>query len=99
MIIHRDIKQGTKQWAALRAGIPTCSRFSNIMTAGRKKSEQRHKYLNHLLGERMLGERVDGFVSQYMAQGNQLELRVGPRLRDGAHRIRDHGRRPDRLLA
>lgn len=78
MIIHRDIAQGTDAWLALRAGIPTASRFSEIMTAGGKKGEpkastQAGAYMRHLLAERIVGAPIEGFKSQYMERGSDLE--------------------------
>lgn len=75
MIIY-PCKQGTQEWLNIRAGIPTASCFDEIMTAGKAKSKSRHKYMNHLIGERMLGMPVDGFKSKYMDQGNQFEDRA-----------------------
>lgn len=76
--------QGTTEWLRLRAGIPTASCFDKIMTAGSKdwdggtkgapkKSEQAEKYMNHLLAERMLGAPIDGFKSQWMERGSEME--------------------------
>jgi hypothetical protein len=73
MIVYRNIVQGTSAWAALRAGIPTTSMFSKIMTPGKKKSESQDAYLNHLIAERMLGRPIDGFQSQAMAEGSRSE--------------------------
>ncbi len=87
MIIHRNIIQGTVGWMRIRAGLPTASNFDRIMTAGAddwdggskgapKPSSQRHAYMNHLLAERILGRPVDGFQSQWMARGNEMEDRA-----------------------
>ena len=73
MLVYRNIQQGTKAWLALRAGIPTTSLFSKIMTPGKKKSESQDAYLNHLIAERMLGRPIDGFQSQMMAEGSRSE--------------------------
>lgn len=80
MIIHQ-VAQGTNEWLALRAGIPTASLFDNIMTSGGKKSRPQEStsadaYMNHLLAERIKGESIDGFKSQWMSRGNEFEARA-----------------------
>lgn len=89
MIIY-DVRQGTPEWGALRAGIPTASLFDNIMTSGgegrivrgeRQKPEPKastsaEPYMNHLLAERIKGAPIDGFKSQWMDRGNQYEARA-----------------------
>jgi hypothetical protein len=80
MIIH-DVAQGTTAWLQLRCGIPTASCFDSILTPGGekgipKKSGQWDKYMNHLLAERMLGAPIDGFKSQWMERGSELEHRA-----------------------
>ena len=73
MIEYRNIVQGTSQWAAIRAGIPTASCFSKIMTPGKRKSSSQEGYMNQLLAERMLGRPIDGYRSQPMEDGNRFE--------------------------
>lgn len=80
MIVH-NVKQGTDAWIALRAGIPTTSCFDRIVTAGGKKgipssSSQADSYMHHLLAERILGQAIDGFKSQWMERGSELEVRA-----------------------
>src|SRR5665213_3178043 len=80
MIIH-DVKQGTDEWLRLRLGIPTASRFGEIITTGGKKgvpgdSSSAPKYMHHLLAERITGQPIEGFKSQYMERGSMLEERA-----------------------
>lgn len=80
MIIHK-VLQGTQSWLKLRAGIPTTSCFDKIMTSGGKKgtpraSDQAEAYMRHLLAERILGTPIDGFKSQWMERGSELEQRA-----------------------
>lgn len=80
MKVHQ-CAQGTTEWLRLRMGIPTASLFDKIMTPGGtkgapKKSEQAEKYMNHLLAERMLGAPIDGFKSQWMERGSEMEHRA-----------------------
>lgn len=75
MIIH-DVAQGTKAWKSVRKGIPTASLFSNIITPKKEKSASQERYLNQLLAERILGEPLEDFQSQAMADGNRFEERA-----------------------
>ncbi len=80
MIVH-DVKQGTDEWLRLRLGIPTASRFDEIITTGGKKgvpgdSSSAPKYMHHLLAERITGQPIEGFKSQYMERGSMLEERA-----------------------
>lgn len=75
MIAHA-VAQGTQEWLDLRKGIPTASLFDNIVTAGGAKSDQQESYMNHLLAERILGQPIDGFKSQWMDRGNEVEHRA-----------------------
>ncbi len=72
MIVH-DVIQGTQEWLALRAGIPTASCFDKILTPTGKASTQAIKYMHQLLAERMMGHPVTEFVSTWMDRGQQLE--------------------------
>lgn len=72
MIIHNCI-QGTPQWLQLRAGIPTASRFDEILTPGGKPSKSADKYLDWLLAERMMHQPIVQAVSTWMDRGSQLE--------------------------
>ncbi len=75
MIIHQ-CAQGTTEWLRLRLGIPTASLFDKIITPGAKKSTSAPAYMNHLLAERMLGAPIDGFKSQWMERGSEMEHRA-----------------------
>lgn len=74
MIVYRDIIQGTPEWYAIRAGVPTASGFDKIVTSTGKPSSQRQAYLYRLAGEKILGMDEDnGFESAWMARGKALE--------------------------
>ena len=80
MIVHQ-VLQGTDAWLSLRLGIPTTSRFDDIITTGGKKgvpgdSSSAPKYMHHLLAERITGQPIEGFKSQYMERGSMLEERA-----------------------
>ena len=54
MIEHR-VEQGSVEWFALRAGVPTASEFDQIMTPKTMKpSESRWKYACRLVAERLM---------------------------------------------
>ncbi len=72
MIIH-DVVQGTTEWLAVRAGIPTASCFDRIITKSGKPSSQAEKYMHRLLAERIMGHPVAEFTSAYMERGSALE--------------------------
>ena len=73
MIIHH-VPQGTDEWHALRAGIPTASCFDRILTPTGKPSSQAAGYRALLLAEWLLGtSRLDTFESQAMLRGRHLE--------------------------
>ena len=72
MKIH-DVVQGTTAWAALRAGIPTASEFEKIVTPKGEPSASAHKYMCKLLAERISGQPIDGFTSEWMARGSEME--------------------------
>lgn len=73
MIVHNVI-QGTPEWFAVRAGIPTASSFSNIITPSGDESASADKYQNLLLYELMRGKpNPEGYKSPSMQRGNDLE--------------------------
>ncbi|HEY4087160.1 MAG TPA: YqaJ viral recombinase family protein [Bryobacteraceae bacterium] len=72
MIIHQ-VAQGTQAWLKLRSGIPTASAFSRIITPGGKASSQAEAYMNTLLYERVTGRPLEGFQSQWMSRGSEVE--------------------------
>lgn len=55
--LDSDAPQGSSQWHAVRLGIPTASRFDDVVTAVKGDlSEARHKYGYQLIAERILQE-------------------------------------------
>ena len=72
MIVH-DVIQGSSEWLRLRAGVPTASRFDDILTPGGAPSKSAQGYLYELLAERMLGAPVTQVVSTWMDRGSQTE--------------------------
>jgi len=69
-----DMEQGSPEWHAARLGIPTASRFKEIITPAKgEKSKQYKKYLYELLAERVTGEREESHTSEWMIRGTELE--------------------------
>lgn len=73
MIIVNDIEQGTPEWFAARAGIPSASNFSKIVTGKGTPSKSRKDYLYTLAAERIVGEKADTFQSAAMTRGIEME--------------------------
>ncbi len=65
--------QGTSEWLALRAGIPTASAFDQILTPGGKPSKSSERYLYTLLAERLMGHPVIEHISMWQQRGTELE--------------------------
>lgn len=70
-----DIEQGSDEWFAARLGIPTASCFKQIITSmGKKVSANTFdKYANTLAAERLMGKPAEGFESDWMRRGTELE--------------------------
>jgi hypothetical protein len=74
-VIHRNIVQGTPEWFAIRAGLPTASEFECIVKRLKSGgySDTRRTYMLQLAGERLIGEPPEGFFSIYTERGKRLE--------------------------
>lgn len=71
MIQIFDFDQGSEAWAKARVGIPTASRFADIIAKGEGKT--RRKYLYELAGEIMTGEPAESFNNAHMERGKLME--------------------------
>lgn len=71
MIQIFDCDQGSPEWFACRAGIPTASMFSAIMAKGEGKT--RRSYLHKLAAEIITGDPGESFQSQAMERGKVME--------------------------
>ena len=59
MIVH-DVQQGSREWYALRLGIPTVSQFGSFITAAKLQYGAGHKrVVSRLVAERILERPVD----------------------------------------
>lgn len=70
-----DHPQGSAEWLASRAGVPTASCFAAIMATGRSGAESadRRNYRSRLVVERLTGKSVPSFQSAAMKQGTERE--------------------------
>jgi hypothetical protein len=74
MIVHNNIEQGTPEWFALRAGIPTASEFSKLVTSTGEPSKSLPGYAITLAGELYAGKPLDSFEGNgYTERGKLLE--------------------------
>lgn len=72
MIVH-DCIQGTREWLNLRAGVPTSSEFSRILTPKGALSKSADGYMHELLAERILHEPLSKAVTMWMQRGSEHE--------------------------
>lgn len=68
-----NVEQGSPEWFALRAGIPTASNFDKIITSKGEPSKQAQKYMYQLAGERILGTCEQGYTNHHMERGKIVE--------------------------
>ena len=69
-----DHKQGTDEWLAARVGLPTASRFSEIVTPKTTKpSSSQDAFIAYLTAEWFLGRPLDDFSSGFTERGTELE--------------------------
>lgn len=70
MQVH-NMPQGTPEWFAVRQGIPTASRFKDVMAKG--KGLTRASYMRQLAGEVVTGEPMDTYKNLDMERGHTME--------------------------
>lgn len=70
-----DCEQGSADWFAARAGIPTASEFGTVLAKGRGGGDSltRRKYLYQLAGEVITGQVVDTYTNAHMERGKAME--------------------------
>ncbi|SHL74807.1 lambda exonuclease family protein [Roseibium suaedae] len=76
MIEIFDFEQNSPEWYAARCGIPTASRFEDIIKKGRgdAPSAMRRTYMLELAGEAITGEPTPGFTGNaHTERGHRLE--------------------------
>lgn len=81
--------QGSAEWYACRAGIPTASEFDTVMAKGKTKgteSKTRRTYMLKLIGERLTGKPAYHYNNDHMERGHEME----PEARDLYSMITDY---------
>lgn len=75
MLTIHDCQQGTPEWFALRAGLPTASEFSTVMASGRGggESKTRRTYMMKLAGEILTGDPAEQFSNAHTDRGHAME--------------------------
>jgi hypothetical protein len=78
--IRTDIQQGSLEWLAARAGIPTASEFDQLLTPEFeiRKGQMPATYLARKVAEKWLGGPLPGFSSLDMEFGKILEEEAIP---------------------
>jgi hypothetical protein len=74
MIVH-TCEQGSAEWFAVRAGMPTASEFSTVMANGKggAESKTRRTYMLKLAGEILTGEPMESYSNAHMGRGKVME--------------------------
>lgn len=73
MVIH-DVVQGSEEWFGLRAGIPTASEASKLVTSTGKESKQMIDYAYQLAGELYAGKPLDRWDgNEWTDRGKEME--------------------------
>lgn len=104
-----DCPQGSTEWYAARAGIPTASEFATVMAKGRggADSKTRRTYMLKLIGERLTGQPMESYTNAHMERGKAMEdeardlyamVRETTPTRVGFLRRGDAGASPDSLI-
>lgn len=65
--------QGSPEWFAGRVGLPSASKFSDIVTGKGEPSKSRQKYLYQLAGERIIGAKEESYQNAAMLRGIEME--------------------------
>lgn len=66
-----DCEQGSREWFECRRGIPTASRFADILAKG--QGITRRKYLYTIAGEALSGECAESYTNAHMERGHVME--------------------------
>jgi putative phage-type endonuclease len=73
MVIH-GVEQGTDEWFSLRAGMPTASNFSKLVTSKGEPSKSLPTYANLLAAELYAQKPLNDFEgNQWTERGHELE--------------------------
>lgn len=72
-MIELDCQQGTQAWFTARLGIPTASRFGDIVTSQGKRAAGQKKYICDLVAERLRGYSEEQYNNIHMMAGSAME--------------------------
>lgn len=72
-MIILDCEQLSDEWFAARAGLPTASHFSEIVTAKGEPSKSAHLYMCELAAEAVTGIKTEGYTNDIIQRGIELE--------------------------
>lgn len=72
-MIRLDVEQGSDAWFAARCGIPSASVFDKILTTKGDLSKSSQKLIYQLAGERITGEKEEGYTNGAMQRGIEME--------------------------
>lgn len=70
-LVILDCDQNSPEWLAARRGMPTASRFADILAKG--QGITRRKYLYTLAGEILTGECAESYSNPHMERGHEME--------------------------
>ena len=68
-----ECEQGSEEWHKARAGVPSASNFSKLITAAGKPSTSAETYINSLIAYLITGTVEESYKNENMARGNLLE--------------------------
>lgn len=70
-----ECEQGSPEWFAARAGIPTASEFATVMAKGKGggESKTRRTYMLKLAGEILTGRPMENYSNHHMERGHEQE--------------------------
>jgi hypothetical protein len=66
-----ECEQGSPEWFEARRGIPTASRYADVLAEG--KGESRDKYMCQLVGEILSGKPMSTYTNERMERGKEQE--------------------------
>ena len=73
MIIETGFKQNSEEWFDAKAGVPSSSHFSDIITTKGAPSKSAEKYMHKLAGEYIAGISQNEYMSWDMQRGLEVE--------------------------
>lgn len=68
-----SFEQGTAEWLRSRAGVPSASNFSKLITSTGKPSTSADSYINSLIAYMITGHVEETYKNDHMIRGNELE--------------------------